>query len=72
MKFEMEIGWASDETITIESPNFEKIQIIQQFIEFQQAHGWEVEYEAVDCDEDEFEEDTEEEVIVAGLTSDEE
>ena len=43
MKFEMEIGWASDETITIESPNFEKIQIIQQFIEFQQAHGLEVE-----------------------------
>jgi len=67
MKFEMEIGWASDETITIESPNFEKIQIIQQFIEFQQAHGWEVEYEAVDCDEDGFEETEEEEVIAAGL-----
>ena len=69
MKFEMEIGWASDETITIESPNFEKIQIIQEFIEFQEENGWAVEYEAVDCDE---EEDTEEEeVIVAGLTSDE-
>ena len=64
-KLTIELDWASDETLTINSHDFEKLQIIQQFITFQQEHGWAVEYEAVDCDE---EEDTEEEeVIAAGL-----
>jgi len=70
MKFEMEFGWIGSEKITVETHDFEKIQVIQEFIEFQEENGWAVEYEAVDYDE---EEDTEEEeVIVAGLTSDEE
>jgi len=70
MKFEMEFGWNIDEKITVETNDFDKIKVIQEFIEFQESFGWAVEYEAVDCDE---EEDTEEEeVIVAGLTSDEE
>jgi len=72
MKFEMEFGWVGSEKIIIETHDFEKIQVIQEFIQFQEENGWEVEYEAIDCDEDEFEEDTEEEVIVAGLNSDEE
>ena len=70
MKFEMEFGWNIDEKITVETDDFDKIKVIQEFIEFQESFGWAVEYESVDCDE---EEDTEEEeVIVAGLTSDEE
>ena len=70
MKFEMEFGWNIDEKITVETDDFDKIKVIQEFIEFQESFGWAVAYEAVDCDE---EEDTEEEeVIVAGLTSDEE
>jgi hypothetical protein len=70
MKFEMEFGWNIDEKITVETNDFDKIKVIQEFIEFQESFGWAVEYEAVDYDE---EEDTEEEeVIVAGLTSDEE
>jgi len=70
MKFEMEFGWDIDEKITVETNDFDKIKVIQEFIEFQESFGWAVEYEAVDCDE---EEDTEEEeVVVAGLTSDEE
>ena len=70
MKFEMEFGWNIDEKITVETDDFDKIKVIQEFIEFQESFGWAVEYEAVDCDE---EEDTEEEeVVVAGLTSDEE
>jgi len=67
MKFEMEFGWIGSEKITVETFDFEKIQIIQAFIQFQEEHGWEVEYEAIDCDEDKFEEDAAEEVIVAGL-----
>ena len=67
MKFEMEFGWTGSEKITVETHDFEKIQIIQDFIQFQEEHGWEVEYEAIDEIEDEFEEDAAEEVIAAGL-----
>lgn len=70
MKFEMEFGWIVDEKITIETHDFDKIQIIQEFIEFQEEHGWAVEYEAINLDDDE---DTEEEEITPlGLISDEE
>jgi hypothetical protein len=67
MKFEMEFGWVGSEKITVETHDFEKIQVIQEFIQFQEENGWEVEYEAIDELEDEFEEDAAEEVIVAGL-----
>jgi hypothetical protein len=70
MKFEMDIGYIENEKITIETWDFEKIEIIKTFIEFQEEHGWAVEYEVADIDEDEDTE--EEEVVVAGLTSDEE
>jgi len=60
MKFEMDFGYIGNEKITVETYDFEKIQIIQAFIQFQEENGWEVEYEAIDCDEDDFEEDTEE------------
>jgi hypothetical protein len=64
MKFEMEFGWTGNEKITVETFDFEKIQIIQDFIQFQEENGWCIEYEAVELD------DTEDEEIV-GLTSDE-
>jgi len=60
MKFEMPFGWTGNEKITVETFDFEKIQIIQAFIQFQEENGWAVEYEAIDCDEDDLEEDTEE------------
>jgi len=56
----IELDWASDETLTIHSHDFEKLQIISEFITFQQEHGWAVNYEAVDNSED----DTEEEEVV--------
>jgi hypothetical protein len=67
MKFEMDFGFIGNEKITVETYDFEKIQIIQEFIQFQEENGWEVEYEAIDELEDEFEEDAAEEVIAAGL-----
>ena len=63
MKFEMELGFIENEKITIETWDFEKIQIIKDFITFQEEYGWSVDYEAVDLDD----EDTEEEEVVAGL-----
>jgi hypothetical protein len=67
MKFEMDFGFIGNEKITVETFDFEKIQVIQEFIQFQEENGWEVEYEAIDLDADEFEEDAAEEVIAAGL-----
>jgi len=71
MKFEMEFGWIGNEKITVETYDFDKIQIIQEFIEFQEENGWAVNYEAVepdDFEDEEAEEDTEDEdVVLAGL-----
>lgn len=59
----MEFGWVGSEKIVIETHDFEKIQIIQEFIEFQEENGWAVDYEDIDELEVELEEDTEEEEI---------
>jgi hypothetical protein len=63
MKFEMELGFIENEKITIETWDFDKIEIIKDFIAFQEEHGWAVDYEAVDHDDEDFEEETEEEEI---------
>jgi len=63
MKFEMEFGWSGNEKVTVETYDFDKIQIIQEFIEFQEENGWAVNYEAVESDDFE-EEDTEDEEVV--------
>ena len=49
-KLEIEIGdwdWNSDK-VTIETDDFEKAQIIQEFIEFQKEYGWAVDYDVTD------------------------
>ena len=63
MKFEMEFGWVGSEKIVIETHDFEKIQIIQEFIEFQEENGWSVDYEDIDDLDLEVEEDTEDEEV---------
>jgi hypothetical protein len=50
-KVEIKIGeyaFLEDEVVTIETIDFEKAQIIQEFIEFQQAYGWAVDYDVTD------------------------
>jgi len=50
-KVEIKIGdwdFVQDEVVTIETGDFEKAQIIQEFIEFQQAYGWAVDYDVTD------------------------
>ena len=64
--------WAEDETVTIETADFEKAQIIQEFIEFQKDHGWAADYDVVDYeDEEEVEEDEEAEHEVGDIVEDE-
>jgi hypothetical protein len=61
--------WSLDEDqiVTIETSDFDKAQIIQEFITFQQNNGWAADYELVeDYDEEvEDEEDEEEEAEYA-------
>ena len=72
MKFEMEFGWTGHEKITVETYDFDKIKIIQAFIEYQEENGW------IDDSEDDYdpeiseEKDTEdEELVLAGLDDNE-
>jgi hypothetical protein len=56
-KVEIDISaWGGDEKVVIESNDFDKIQIIQEFIEMQMDNGWAVDYAVVE-DEDEEDED---------------
>ena len=51
-----------DDSVVVETDDFDKIAIIQEFIEFQQLHGWAVDYDVTEdyeyqCDEEVDEED---------------
>ena len=68
-KIEIDIAewdFRSDKVI-VETSDFDKIAIIQEFIEFQQNHDWCVDYDVTDeyefnqCDEEDEEEISEEE-----------
>jgi len=50
-RVEIKIGdyvFLEDEVVTIETSDFEKAQIIQEFIEFQKEYGWAVDYDVTD------------------------
>lgn len=51
--------WCSDEFVTIETSDFDKVHIIQEFIELQKEYGWTADYDVV-IDEDEELDDVEE------------
>jgi len=53
MKFEMEFG-AFNDKLVIETSDFDIIKIFQEFIMFQEAYGWAVDYKAIEpVDEEE-------------------
>jgi hypothetical protein len=63
MKFEMEFGYFGNNKLSIETHDFEMIEIFQKFVEFQENYGWAVEYVAMPDDEEfDDEDDTEEEL----------
>jgi len=69
-KIEIDISaWGGDEKVTIETSDFDKIELIREFIEFQQENGWAADYEhVVEFEEDEA--DTELEEVTDEQTSD--
>ena len=55
-------AWGTeDEVLTIETFDFDKIEIIKEFIEFQQDHGWAVDYDVVTEEDEEDEDEAEDE-----------
>jgi hypothetical protein len=65
-------SWDEEQKLTIETSDFDKAQIIQEFVEFQKEHGWAADYDLVedyeeeeDEEEDEVEEDEVEEDEIA-------
>ena len=62
-KVEIDIGdwsWDEDQKVTIQTSDFDKVQIIQEFIAFQQEHGWAADYDLVEDYEEEEEVEDEE------------
>ena len=49
-----------DDSVTVETDDFDKIAIIQEFIEFQQLYGWCVDYDAIEFDEEVSEDEVDE------------
>jgi hypothetical protein len=63
MKFEMEFGYFGNNKLSIETNDFDIIDIFQKFVEFQENYGWAVEYVAAPDDEEfEDEDDTDDEI----------
>jgi predicted metal-dependent hydrolase len=53
-------SWDEEQKLTIETSDFDKVQIIQEFIAFQQEHGWAADYDLVEDYEEEEEVEDEE------------
>jgi hypothetical protein len=51
-KFEMAIGWLGKGKVTIETNDFDVIETLKDFIEFQESEGWVECYEFSTIDED--------------------
>ena len=68
-KIEIDISdWDTEEKVIIHTSDFEKIETIREFIEFQQENGWAADYEHIielEEDELELEEDEDEPVTVS-------
>jgi len=66
-KFEMTLGWMGNGKMTVETHDFDMIEALKEFVEFQEDAGWignwdEVAVEGEEESEEEGEEETEEEV----------
>lgn len=59
-KIEIDISaWGGDEKVTIETADFDKIELLREFIEFQQENGWAADYEHIVEFDDEAEDEEE-------------
>jgi len=65
-KIEIDISaWGGDEKVTIETSDFDKIEIIQEFINMQIEGGWAADYAMIEDEDEEDEEDEDEATTVS-------
>jgi len=63
-KLEIELGWLGNGKLTVETADFDIVEVIKEFVEFQEAEGWIGNWEGVafeDLEEENEEEEIEEE-----------
>jgi hypothetical protein len=61
-KVEIDISaWGGNEKVVIETNDFDKVQILQEFIDVQMDNGWCVDYEIIEDDEEDEDEDFDDE-----------
>jgi hypothetical protein len=58
-KFEMTIGWLGNGKVTVETNDFDAIEILKDFVEFQETEGWVhcFDFSTVDYDDEEAEDE---------------
>jgi hypothetical protein len=57
-KVEIDISaWGGNEKVVIETNDFDKVQILQEFIDMQMDNGWCVDYEMIEDNEEDDDED---------------
>lgn len=62
-KFEMQVGWMGNGTVKIETNDFDIIETLKDFIEFQEGEGWIGAYEFSAIDEEAEDEEVEDEEV---------
>ena len=56
-KFEMTIGWLGNGSIKVETNDFDVIETLKDFIEYQEGEGWCGAWEESDFDDEDEDED---------------
>ena len=56
-KFEMNLGWLGDGKMTIETHDFDMIEALKEFVEFQEDNGWIGNWDEVAAEDEEGEEE---------------
>jgi hypothetical protein len=62
-KFEMTIGWLATGTITVETNDFDVIEVLKEFIEYQEDNSWMGAWDATKDEESEGEEEVAEDEV---------
>lgn len=52
-KFEMDLGWLGNGKMTVETTDFDMIEALKEFVEFQEENGWIGNWNKIDITEDE-------------------
>ena len=56
-KFEMTLGWLGNSKMTVETHDFDIIEALKEFVEFQEEAGWIGNWDEVEVDEEEGDEE---------------